>query len=380
MSISCRFKAAHGQEFCVADCPATAAGDVFHYSKIHRVRDIPPADPTIIDVAALDMNHGWPNLGHDSLVHLVQDATCDAVPALQAAGLQIRVLSFDVRVSQMLPEPPGGRYSIYLGTGGPGNIDPSQNDGVKEGSQGIRENSEWEKRAFQLFDAIYADKSAVLLGVCHTFGVMCRWSGIAEPVLRGPEKGGKSTGILENILTPAAQEHPWFGHFAKNLPDHWRLRIADNRLFDLVPTAPFHNGITVIGRETMGVGGPEGNAITMLEWSRDSEGTMPRIFAVNHHPEIMNRARQLFILERKRERGEVTRTWYEERLDILTRNYPGEDSENLLALTSDYTIVAPLRYFLFRQIRQRAESMGIQMEWNEDQVLKSHANGHKILK
>ena len=31
-----------------------------------------------VDVAVLDMNHGWPNLGHDSLVHAVLDAACEA--------------------------------------------------------------------------------------------------------------------------------------------------------------------------------------------------------------------------------------------------------------------------------------------------------------
>ena len=47
--------------------------------------------------------------------------------------------------------------------------------------------------------------------MCHTFGVMCRWLGIADAVLRGPEKGGKSFGIVDNLLTDAALEHPWFG-------------------------------------------------------------------------------------------------------------------------------------------------------------------------
>jgi len=46
-----------------------------------RPEDIPAPDPLAIDVALLDMNHGWPNLGHDSLVHAVMDASCEAIEA-----------------------------------------------------------------------------------------------------------------------------------------------------------------------------------------------------------------------------------------------------------------------------------------------------------
>ena len=73
--------------------------------------------------------------------------------------------------------------------------------------------------------------------MCHTFGVMCRWLGIADVVLRGPEKGGKSSGIVDNVLTDAALEHPWFSRLARELPDRRRLKILDNRLYDLIPPA-----------------------------------------------------------------------------------------------------------------------------------------------
>ena len=99
---------------------------------------------------------------------------------------------------------------------------------------------------------------------------------------------------------------------------------------------------------------------------------MPRIFAVNHHPEIVDRARQRLILQRKHDRGEVSRQWYEERLDIVTRSYPDEDSEQRLQLTSDYTIVAPLRFHLWREVRRRAEALGRPVQVHEDQVLEAH--------
>ncbi len=223
--------------------------------------------------------------------------------------------------------------------------------------------------AFRLFDAILAREDAALLGICHSFGVMCRWSGAADESLRGPEKG-KSTGILENMLTPEARQHPWFKRFSDELPDGRRLRVVENRLFDLLPGKDgFPPWVLPIGYETLGLGGPRGNAVTMLEFARDAKGVMPRIFAVNHHPEIVDRFRQVMILNQKRDRGEVTNEWYQERLEILTRVYPDENSDQRLHVTSDYTLLGPLRFHVYRAVRQRAEALGLRVPFHEDQVL-----------
>ncbi len=101
-------------------------------------------------------------------------------------------------------------------------------------AQDVREDPSWEAPAYRLFDAIRDSEDAALLGVCHTFGILCRWSGAAQPVLRSPEKG-KCTGVLENVLSEEAREHPWFRHFASQLDGDGRLRVVENRLFDLVP-------------------------------------------------------------------------------------------------------------------------------------------------
>ena len=369
MPLACRFTAEHGRDACAEGCPTRVPCGTFRYQRIEQGQQPPAAEAGVVDVAVLDMNHGWPNLGHDSLVHAVREVACDVVEELEAAGLALRALSYDVRRGA-LPEPPGGRFALYLGSGGPGHIDPACNDGVSEGSQGIVEDPGWEPRAFALFDAIRADPGAALLSVCHSFGVMCRWAGVASPRLRGPEKGGKSSGILENILTPQALAHPWFSRFAEHLPDRLRLRIVDNRLFDLVPEpgAP-RNGWVPIGNETRGVGGPRGEALTMMEFARDAGGLMPRIFGVNHHPEIVDRSRQMLILRQKLERGDASRAWYEERRQILTQTYADEDSDQRLHVTSDYTLLGPLRFHAHRQLRLRAESLGLDAGIHEDQLV-----------
>jgi hypothetical protein len=371
MPFLCTFKQKHGRQFCVTDCPASAPCGIFEYVRVERPEDIPAPDPRVIDVPILDMNHGWPNLGHDSLVHAVMDAACESIETLEEAELRVRVLSYDVRRSGVIPESPGPRFSLYLGTGGPGHIDPRRNDGEDDEAQGIREDPAWESPTYRLFDAIREDEGAALLGVCHTFGILCRWSGAAEPVLRSPAKG-KCTGVLENILSEQAREHPWFRHFASRLGEDGRLRVVENRLFDLVPPdSGFPGDVLPIGWEALGIGGPRGEAVTMIELARDREGVMPRVFAVNHHPEIVDRFRQVMILSQKRERGEVSEQWYQERLDILTGSLPDEDVDRRLHLTSDFTLLGPLRFHLFRQIRGRVEARGHWTGLHEDRVLQA---------
>jgi hypothetical protein len=370
VAITCHHKAHYGVSFCLTDCAAPPGAGAFGYARVEAPGDVPPADPRVVDVAILDMNHGWPNLGHDSIVHAVQDAACDLGPKLRANGLSVRAISYDVRRRHMIPEPPGGRFALYVGTGGPGHIDPSRNDGQAPGTQGVVEDPGWEPRLFALFDRVRAAPPSALVAVCHTFGVMCRWSGVAQPVLRGPDKGGKSAGILENVLTPEAQAHPWFGRFAEDLPDRRRLSILDHRLYDLVPEPrPLPPGVVAIGYETRGVGGPPGDALTMLEFARDPGGEVPRMFAVNHHPEIVDLDRQMLVLLRKRERGEVTTEWFEERRAVLEATHDDPARDRRLHLTSDYTLLGPLRFHLYREIRRRAESLGLSVDVHEDEIL-----------
>ena len=91
----------------------------------------------------------------------------------------------------------------------------------------------------------------------------------------------------------------------------------------------------------------------MLEVARDRHRTMPRIFGVNHHPEIVNRPRQLTILRKRMERGEVTPEWFAERSAALTQDID-EHGDRSLHLTSSYTLLAPLRHYLYREARRRA--------------------------
>src|SRR3978361_296284 len=83
-----------------------APGDVFQYARVEDAEALPPADERIVDVAVLDLNCGWPNLGHDALVHAVLETACDLLPVLQETGLAVRAVSLARRAHHMVPWQP----------------------------------------------------------------------------------------------------------------------------------------------------------------------------------------------------------------------------------------------------------------------------------
>jgi hypothetical protein len=318
--------------------------------------EIPPADSRRVDVALLDMNCGWPNLGHDLLLGAVESICLGMKEPLSRSGIGVRTVSCDVRLGHVVPEP-GERFSLYIGTGGPGHLDPRRNDGVSAASQGVVEDPSWEAPLFRLFDAIAADGETALVAVCHTFGLLCRWSGAAHPVLRAAPRAGKISGVHENVLSDEAVVHPYFSRFAAELRDGRHFRVVENRLFDLISAGPdFPAGATPLGYEA----GPSGagDVLTMLELAGDVSGAMPRVLAVNHHPEGVGAERQRGALEAKLLRGEVSREWYEERVAILRESTADAETERQLRLTSRFTLLDPIRFHLERALRARLAERG----------------------
>lgn len=311
--------------------------DFFEYVRVTGSE--PPADSDRIDLAVLDMNHAWPNVGHDSLVHAVLEAAEPFRESLVASGAKVRVLSYDVRRTLKIPQSPNGRFRLYIGTGGPGHLDPRENDGVKESSQGIVESAAWEAPLFRLFDDIAAHDSAMLLGVCHSFGLMCRWSGAARVELRAE----KSSGMPENVLSTSGTSHPWFSQFASELSDGRHFRVVDNRLFDLI--AESSSAASILARED-----ETSDGATMIEFARTADG-MPRILGVNHHPEIVDRDHIMKVLDEKHAHGEVSESWYRERAVTLRDLFSQFERDS--RLTSEYTLLGPLRFHLGRLIEER---------------------------
>jgi hypothetical protein len=319
-----------------------------HFARIEKAGDEPGEEKGIVDVAVLDMHHGYANLGHESIVDTLLEIARQERAILPGAP-EFRVLSYDVRAGCAVPVSPAGRFRIVVGTGGPGALDPRQNDGISEASQGIRESTDWEAPLFRFFDHAFLDPSVALLGICHTFGLLARWAGVAEAVLRTSAKGGKSMGVKTNVLTPDALEHPWFSGLERaNLGSGFR--VLDSRLYDLIPTG-LKTGLPLAFEED----GPGnlGEAVTMLELSRDEDGVGPRVWGVNFHPEIGDRGAQRVRMERLGERGAVTPAWLEERRRALDAWDASESAERGLQWTSSFTFEGPLRRVVSRALAQR---------------------------
>jgi len=180
-----------------------------------------------------------------------------------------------------------------------------------------------------------------MIAICHSFGLVCRWSGIARPVLRDE----KSSGMPLNRLSREALQHPWFSQFARALPDRQHFRVVDNRLFDLILDHPRTS--VPIAFEAAG-----SSALTMVELARSPGGEMPRFMGGNHHPEIVDRDHIMQVLDEKRAHGEVSDQWYEERATTM-RDLFRDEQERQSRLTSHYTLTEPLRWHLARLVRER---------------------------
>ncbi len=315
------------------------------YVRVDEAGDEPLPEKRLVDIAVLDMHHGYPNLGHASIVESLLNYAHDARQKRPGAPA-VRVVSYDVRLGLAVPSSPA-RFPIVVGSGGPGALDPRENDGVSMGSQGILENPAWEAPLFRFFDGVLASPATAMLGICHSFGLLARWAGVARAVLRGPERGGKSAGIVTNVLTDDAWAHPFFGgYFAENgSPD---VKVLDSRLFDLLPTGA--GSARPLGFDCDLSGPGPGAAVTMLEFARMQDGTLPRIWGVNHHPEIGEPLLQRERLERVWANGGVSEAWYHERLGALAAWRASAAAEQGLRRTTSWTFEKPLRLHIERAL------------------------------
>ncbi|PZR56028.1 MAG: hypothetical protein DLM50_09425 [Candidatus Meridianibacter frigidus] len=319
---------------------------MFEILRPESLSDVPPQDDRALDLALLDMHHGWPNVGHDAIVTVLRELAAELCAADE---IGLRVIAFDVRDRMLVPQH-DGRFQLYVGTGGPGHLDPRENRGRCD-AEIEAEDPSWETPLFSLFDAIAADRNAALLGVCHTFGLLCRWAGIARPLLRS-EKRGKSTGVQHNTLSEAAAVHPWFSRLANAVGR--AIPVVDSRYYDLVALAPPPPGVCIIASEDS----EDGEVYTMVEFARNPGDDVPRIFASNHHPEIPDAETLRRILAQKVHSGEVTPSWHDERAELIAIFQNGTHDEAARLLTARYAFNAILRTHLERLLALKSEGHG----------------------
>ena len=203
---TCALKRAHGKDFCLSECPARDPA-VYDYARIERPEDIPARRP-----AGDRRRHPR----HEP--RLAEPGPRLAGP--RGAGRRLRpagVLAGDAGcTSARCPTTcdgadgarrrPASRFSIYIGhrRSGPHRPAAERRHGARA-VQGLHEDPVVGSPDISPSSTRSGPAtSAALLGVCHTFGVMCRWSGAARRCCAGATRA-KSTGILENVLTAEAR-------------------------------------------------------------------------------------------------------------------------------------------------------------------------------
>ena len=61
--------------------------------------------------------------------------------------------------------------------------------------------------------------ASALIAICHSFGLLCRWSGAAQPVLRAEKSSGMPTNVLSDAIdtTPALVDGELYLRGARHL-------------------------------------------------------------------------------------------------------------------------------------------------------------------
>ena len=198
------------------------------------------------------MNHGWPNLGHDSLVHAVLDTACDLLRRSRATGPRVRVALLRRAARRCSRRRRAAASRSTSAPAGPGTSRPAPQRRRSPGARGSLEDPAWEAPLFELFDRIRArPRSAALLAVCHTFGVMCRWSGVAQARAARRREGRQEHGRPGERADARGPRASLVRALRRGAARRRRLRVVDNRLFDLIPVAAARAGrARPIGYET----------------------------------------------------------------------------------------------------------------------------------
>jgi hypothetical protein len=90
--------------------------------------------------------------------------------------------------------------------------------------------------------------------------------------------------------------------------------------------------VTPIAFDSSRSGDGPGHVLTMVEFARERDGSAPRLFAVNSHPEIGSSERVGALLDRMLANGAITPESHAERSAAILPMLRGERGEERLAV------------------------------------------------
>ncbi|RMH98758.1 MAG: GMP synthase [Calditrichaeota bacterium] len=211
--------------------------------------------PPTVKVAILDLYNNEPNQGLRCLRDIIED--CNR----RTPDVQVTHTTYEVRYKNHVP---GLEYDIYISSGGPG----SPFDG---------EGKVWEKRYFNLLDAIWSYNQQAegarkyIFFICHSFQMMCRFFNLA----RIRRRQFYSFGIFPMRKTPQGQSD----FLLRPLPEPYYA--ADFRQFEVVQ--PNAGVLQELGAEVLSLESashrPEGERALM------AIRISPEVYGTQYHPE-----------------------------------------------------------------------------------------------
>ena len=302
MPFDCQFRAAHGQDACLLRCPTP--GDRPRSSRSR-------ASSAATSVAA----HRRLDGGHRAARHAPRlaepRARCDRPRGPEhrvrpdggaARGRHARARDVVTTCAAVIAFPSlraTGTASIWDGRAGASRSASERRRRRRlAGHQG---RSGVGAALFGLFDAVLADRDAATAGrVPHLRRDVCRWLGIADAVLRGPEKGGKSSGIVDKPADRRRRRAPWF---ARGSRASCRTPAAEDPGQPALRPAPDRAASPLACRcsrwRRWALGGPAGDGITAVEVLRAIRATSCRVWSRNPSPGDRQPQRQLTILTKR---------------------------------------------------------------------------------
>jgi GMP synthase-like glutamine amidotransferase len=208
-----------------------------------------------IKAAIIDLYEDYPNQAISSFQHILNTYGTNN-------GLKITSQVFDLRANNEIPDL---SFDVYLSSGGPG--DPVSS-----------ENSEWERKYWQLIDAIEAHnlsdapvKKHVLF-ICHSFQLVCRRYKLGDVNRRTSE----SYGIMPTAQTEAGKTDPVLKGLSDNYhvfdSREWQVVNPDMQRFESIGAT-----LLTIERERTDPANPR--ALMAIRLS-------PYFFATQFHPEV----------------------------------------------------------------------------------------------
>lgn len=248
-----------------------------------------------IRVAILDMYNNQPGEGMRCIRQLLHRAQSDN-------DVTFEVVEFNVRAENAVP---ALDFDIYISSGGPGSP--------------LESGEAWEPLFFEFVDKLLAhnevqENKKYLLGICHSFQLLCRHLGVGTV----SKRKSTSFGVLPMHLTTAGHRDP----VLHALPEpFYAVDSRDYQVTDIDPRRLEELGASVLCIEKKRPHVPLPRAVMAIRFS-------PEVLATQFHPEADGEGMYRYMLTDVR-KNQVIEAYGEEKYDEMMNLLPRPETIEL---------------------------------------------------